>query len=142
VNLWKSLYQTHGLQPPRLNGLNEHVFETFEHLYEKLEDGKSQIPLGRFHELRYEELVKDPIGEMRKLYDRLNLGSFSTVLPRLQEYVAKTKDYQTNKYERSPEVRAEIGRRWGRVIERYGYSFSRDAESAERSALRVAAKQS
>jgi omega-hydroxy-beta-dihydromenaquinone-9 sulfotransferase len=121
VNLWKSLYQTHGLQTPRLNGLNEHVFDTFNHLYERLEEGKELIPSGRFHEVRYEDLVSDPVGQMRLLYERLHLGAFDSVLPKLQDYLAKTKNYRTNKYEHSPELRAEISRRWGPVIERYRY---------------------
>ena len=102
--------------------IGQRVFETFEHLYEKLEEGKKLIPPGQFHEMRYEELVNDPLGQMRLLYERLNLGDFDRVRPRLEDYLAKTKGYQTNKYERSPEVRAEIGRRWGEVIRRYGYA--------------------
>ena len=30
----------------------------------------------RFHELRYEDLIADPIGQMRLLYERLELGGF------------------------------------------------------------------
>ena len=39
----------------------------------------------------------------------------------LEEYLARNKDYRTNRYELAPEVRAEITRRWGDVIRRYGY---------------------
>src|SRR5438105_3822102 len=40
VNLWKSLYQTHGLQAPTFAGLEEQVFETFVHMYKRLEEGR------------------------------------------------------------------------------------------------------
>ena len=49
--------------------------------------------------MRYEDLVRDQIGEMRKLYERLELGEFETVLPQLEHYVAGIKDYKTNQYE-------------------------------------------
>jgi hypothetical protein len=39
----------------------------------------------------------------------------------LREYLAGVADYQTNRYELTPELRAEITRRWGDVIRRYGY---------------------
>lgn len=121
VNLWKTLYETHGLQKPRLDGLYDYVFDTFTHLYAKLEEGKRLIPPGHFHELRYEDLVADPMAEMRTVYERLGLGEFEKVLPELRKYLGKTAGYRTNRYERSPELRAQITHRWGEVIRKYGY---------------------
>ncbi len=122
VNLWKSLYETHGLQVPTFAGLDEHVFRTFSHLYEKLEEGKRLLGPGRFHEVRYEDLVRDPVGEMRKLYEQLGLGGFEELRPRLERYLAGTRDYRTNRYTLPPAVRDEVTRRWGEVIRRYGYA--------------------
>ena len=122
VNLWKSLYRQHGLQTPTFAGLEEHVFRTFNHLYAKLEEGKRRIAPGRFHELRYEDLLADPEGQMRLLYDKLQLGGYEAALPAIQKYLAAHAGYQTNRYPSlPPELRAEILRRWGAVIERYGY---------------------
>jgi hypothetical protein len=123
VNLWKSLYQTHGLQTPTFAGLQEYVFATFTHLYQRLEDGKRLIRPGRFHELRYEDLLRDPVGEMRLLYDRLELGGFDAVRSRLEAYLAANAGYQTNLYKPlPPDVEAAVERRWGEVIRRYGYT--------------------
>jgi hypothetical protein len=121
VNLWKSLYRTHGLQNPTFAGLEEEVFTTFLRLYDALEKGKPHIPPGRFHEVRYEDLVRDPIGQMRTLYERLELPGFAELLPHLEEYLARNKGYETNRYELTPELRARIRERWGEVIRRYGY---------------------
>jgi hypothetical protein len=122
VNLWKTLYRTHGLQTPTFAGLEEHVFSTFTHLYDRLEAGKVQVPAGRFHEVRYEDLLADPVGEMHCLYERLGLGGFETVRPRLDRYLAQNMNYQTNHYPQlSPELHAAITDRWGDVIRRYGY---------------------
>jgi hypothetical protein len=122
VNLWKTLYETHGLQKPTFAGLEEHVYTTFTHMYQKLEEGRKLVNPSHFYELRYEELVKDPLGEMGKLYDHLGLGGFDEVRPRLEEYLATNRDYRTNRYEMAPELRAEITRRWGDVISRYEYT--------------------
>ena len=75
----------------------------------------------RFYELRYEDLTKDPAGEMRKLYDHFHFGGYAEFLPRLQSYLASVNGYETNKYQVTPEQRAAIGKRWGEVIARYGY---------------------
>ena len=121
VNLWKTLYETHGLQRPTFAGLEEHVFETFNRMYRTLEETRSLIDPSRFHELRYEDLVRDPLGEMRKLYDRLGLGEYDKVEPRLKTYLEANADYRTNRYEMTPALREEIARRWGDVMRRYGY---------------------
>jgi hypothetical protein len=122
VNLWKTLYRTHGLQTPTFAGLEEYVFETFNHLYARLDEGRRLVRPGAFHELRYEDLVADPLGQMRRLYDALGLGGFGEVRPRLEKYLAEHAGYRTNRYPNlSPDLRAEIARRWGPVIRRYGY---------------------
>jgi len=121
VNLWKTLYQLHGLQRPTFAGLEEYVFATFLRLYAKLEEGRRLVDPGRFYEIRYEALVRDPVGQMRELYEHFHLGGFEAFLPRLERYLAAIKGYETNRYALPPEKRAEITRRWGEVIRRYGY---------------------
>ncbi|HLJ91647.1 MAG TPA: sulfotransferase [Gemmataceae bacterium] len=121
VNLWKSLYRTHALQRPTFAGLEEYVFTTFQRMYEALERDRQLVRPSRFHELRYEDLVRDPIGQMQALYDQLELGEFEKLRPRLQDYAARTAGYETNRYTLTPQLREEIGRRWGKVIRQYGY---------------------
>jgi hypothetical protein len=122
INLWKSLYRVHGLQTPTFAGLEEYVYQTFTDMYAKLEQTRSLIAPSRFYELRYEELVRDPVGQMRLLYDHLSLGGFEEVVPRLERYLAEVAGYQTNRYDLPADVRAEITRRWGAVITRYDYA--------------------
>jgi omega-hydroxy-beta-dihydromenaquinone-9 sulfotransferase len=112
---------TFGLQRPTFQGLEDHVFKTFNRLYDKIEEGKGLVDFDRFYELRYEELVNDPVGEMAKMYDHLGLGGFEALLPRLQAQLAATADYRTNRYQMSDQQRAEVTRQWGRVIRQYGY---------------------
>ena len=127
MNLWKSLYRKHGLQRPTFAGLEEYVFTTFRRVYDKLDEGCKLLAPSRFYEMRYEDLTRDPVGQMRALYEHLDLGGFDQVLPRLEEYRKSTSGYETNRYELSPEVEREITRRWGDVIQRLGYELATDA---------------
>lgn len=121
VQLWSSLYRSHGLQRPRLHGLGDFVFDTYRLVHARYREGRAQIPPGQLHELRYEDLTRDPIGQMRALYEKLDLGGFDRVMPRLESYLANTADYTTNRYELKPEQVAEIGSRWGDIIRDLGY---------------------
>jgi omega-hydroxy-beta-dihydromenaquinone-9 sulfotransferase len=121
VNLWRRLYRDQGLQVPKYEGLNEHVFETFTRMYETFERDRGLIGSGQFCEIRYEELVASPIAQMQKVYEELELGDFEAARPAIEQYFAGKKDYKTNRYEMTPELHAEITRRWTKFIEQYGY---------------------
>src|SRR6185437_750906 len=96
--------------------------QTFERMYETFEAQRELIGPNRFCEIHYEELVRDPISSMRAVYEQLDLGQFENILPALEQYVANTEGYQTNKYELSDEAREQVARRWGGFMRRYGYS--------------------
>jgi hypothetical protein len=122
VNLWKRLYRDQGVQVPTYNGLDDHVFTTFTRMYEAFERDRKLIGPGQFCEIRYEELVADPIEQMRRVYKELELGDFDAVRPAIENYFAGKKDYKTNRYQMTPELHAEITRRWTTFIEQYGYA--------------------
>ena len=38
------------------------------------------IPANQLCELKYEDLVRDPMGQLRRIYEQLELGDFDSVL--------------------------------------------------------------
>ncbi|BBX96994.1 sulfotransferase family protein [Mycobacterium lacus] len=121
IHLHKALYRIHGLQRPTFEGLAEAVLSTYVDLYRKLDEGRDLVDPSRFYELRYEDLIADPEGQLRRLYEHLGLGGFERVRPRVRRYFADRRDYETNTYQLTDEQRAIVTERWGEVIDRYGY---------------------
>lgn len=130
VKLWKSLAEKHGVQAPLHRNVEEKVLATFSQLYEKLEEGKKLVGPSRFHELKYEDLVADPFGQMQTLYDRLQLGGFERLRPKLAHYLAQHANYERNHFELTSTQRQNITQRWGDVIRRYGYPIDAQVELA------------
>ncbi len=126
LHLWRLSYGLHGLQRPTWKELPEYILETFVRMYDRLEEGKRLIPPGRFHELRYEDLVRDPLGQLRALYLALELGDLEPARPQVEAYLTEVKDYQTNRYVLTPAERRAITCRWGAVMQRYGYQLQSD----------------
>lgn len=121
IRLWKSLFETQGVQVPNHEGLEEFVFEAFSRLYAKFEQERSLIPDAQYVEIHYEQLVKNPVEIMQGIYTKLGLNDFDAVLPGIQKYLAAQDDYQTNRYELDESTRTKIQERWSDYINRYGY---------------------
>lgn len=122
MRMWRGIMHQQGLQAVPAEGLEEYVYKEFLHMHEKLVEARPLIPESCWHELRYEDLVADPIGQLRLLYGKLGLGAFDAMVPRVQQYLEATAEYQTNRHELAPALLSEITRRWGYVIDQYGYA--------------------
>jgi omega-hydroxy-beta-dihydromenaquinone-9 sulfotransferase len=122
MKTWKRMYKYHGLQVPRFEGLEEFVFHVFERMYGVFEEDRSLIPPGQLCEVRYEDLVREPMRQMQRIYESLNLGEFEPARPAVEAYVARTAGYRPSRYELDPALCEEIGRRWAAYCERYGYT--------------------
>jgi omega-hydroxy-beta-dihydromenaquinone-9 sulfotransferase len=131
VRLWKSLSEVQGFQIPRDDAgwIEGHVLDTFVRMYECFEQDRGLVPPDRLIDVRYENLVVDPVGQMRDIYRRLNLGDFADVEPEIAEYAKKSRNYKTNQYTLPPEVADRVRGRWAPYFQRYGYN-GHELESA------------
>ena len=126
LNLWRVLYAANALQQPSWEGLSEHILSTFERMNRLFDEAKWFIPPGHLHELRYEALVRDPVVQLRALYDSLALGDFEPARPRVERYLEDRKEYEPGTHMLTEEERRIIAARWGKFIQRYGYATPAD----------------
>jgi omega-hydroxy-beta-dihydromenaquinone-9 sulfotransferase len=127
LNLWRFLYGAHGLQKPAWEQLPEFILDTFVRMNLRFEEGKRLIPPGRLHELRYEELVRDPVGQVEAIYRALGLGDFAPARPHVEAYLAGVKGYEANRHVLTPAERRAVSERWGDIIRRSGYAARGDS---------------
>jgi hypothetical protein len=90
-------------------------------MHRRLETTRELIDPGRFHALRYEDLLRDPLDQMGGLYERLGLSDFESIRPAIEAYFRQRADYRPNFYELPPELQAEITRRWRPYFQQHGY---------------------
>jgi hypothetical protein len=101
----------------------EGVLRRYTTLYDAYFNQVGLIPGGQFHEMRFLDLERDPIGEMRRLYAQLGLPGFDSLLPRLETYVASLRDYQRNRFKNlGPELRKRVRHAWQRSFQAWEYS--------------------
>ena len=91
-------------------------------MYAAFEDQRQRLPANSIYEVRYEDLVADPAGEVRKMYEKLELGPYEMVREKIEEFVAGQKDYKTNKHHIDKAVKDKIHQRWAAYFDKYGYA--------------------
>ena len=77
---------------------------------------------GQIYDLHYEQLVEDPVRELRKAYEHLKLNDFDSVTPKLEAFAGRKREYRTNRYQLSPNSEQKILQNWGDFATRYGYT--------------------
>lgn len=124
--LWRHLTAAHALGRPAWDRLPEWIVETYRTLFARLDEARPLIPPGRFHELRYEDLIADPVTELRAIYRCLDLGDFNSARPAVEAYLAGQRGYEQNRYILTPAERRTVTDRWGEIVRRYGYALQAD----------------
>jgi hypothetical protein len=121
TRLWQSLDEVQGLQWPKNEGLEEYVFECLTRMYRGFEKQRPKIDPANILDVRYEDLVADPVGKVAEIYRQLDLGDFEPVRDKLTDFVGEQKDYKTNIHSLDPALQEQIRERWASYFERYGY---------------------
>jgi hypothetical protein len=110
------------LQRPDYRDLHERTIRQYRELYDVYFEECELIPRGRFHEVSYEALEKDPVGQVRGIYEALNLPGFQAAEPVIRQYVETLSGYKKNAFpDLEPELRARIAQQWRRCFEEWGY---------------------
>ena len=122
MRLWRSLHHSQAMQVDTGESLERYVFAAFDEMYAAFERDRTTLPPGSLHEIRYEDLVADPVARLREAYERLELGGFDRALPHFERQALSMKRYRTNTYSHDPRIVAEVSQRWRPFIERYGYA--------------------
>ncbi len=112
-----------GLERPRLDGLDDWILRQYQLMYERFFEERALIPEGRLHEVRFEEIEADPVGEVARLYDALDLPDFPEAEGALRRYVDRIAGYRKNAFPTLPaDMRARIARAWRPCFEAWGYA--------------------
>jgi hypothetical protein len=114
--------RTSRLQNPGPADLDTRIIRRYKTMYEAFFEERHLIPEGRFHEVSYDRLERDPVGETQAIYERLNIPDFEGFRPSLERYVSSISDYRKNEYPELPSaLRKKVARAWGRSFDEWGY---------------------
>jgi len=122
VALWKSLAAEEGLQVVRDNQwFSSFVIDSLRDMYDAYFEDRKLLRDDQLIELRYEDLVADPKGALRTIYERLDLGDFARVEPALDEHLTEVRNYRPNRHTMDDATAELIHAQWAQYFEEFGY---------------------
>jgi hypothetical protein len=121
VHLRKTTFVENCLGEPNFDGLEEDMLHCYEHCIRRYEDHKSLIPAGNLHELKFEDLEVDPLGEMQRVYEQLQLPGWDTVAPKIRDRMPELAAYRKNKFAMDSDTKRKVYDRMRFAFDLYGY---------------------
>jgi len=111
------------LQRPDLAALDQVILDRYLAVHDALYDDLPGIPAGNYHEVRFDDLERDPTAEIERLYAALGLAGFDAFRPRIAEYVESLSGYRKNAFQELPsEIRERVATHWRRYFDLWGYA--------------------
>jgi hypothetical protein len=82
---------------------------------------KEKIPSNNYVEIKYEDLVAEPLKQVKMIYDKLGLPDFIKAKPYLEKYLESKKDYKTNVYSIDKNIIEKVKKNWNFTIDMWKY---------------------
>jgi hypothetical protein len=108
--------------------VNEDIYSIYERLMNDYRLERSLIPRENLIEIRYEDLMADTMGEMKKIYDQFGFDGFEKAGPMIERYAESKKGYVKNKYTIKHELLDEILRHTDVGMKEWGYEVPDNLE--------------
>jgi omega-hydroxy-beta-dihydromenaquinone-9 sulfotransferase len=118
----RTMQRTLCLQTSNSSNLDARIIRRYRKMYDAFFEERDLIPDGRFHEIRFEDLERDPVAQVRELYESLGIPGFEAFRPSLENYVRSNSGYRKNEYEELPApLRTELSQSWRRSFDEWNY---------------------
>ncbi|MGF1463523.1 MAG: sulfotransferase [Maricaulaceae bacterium] len=121
-NFYEKLLPPLALQPYDHVDIDALVLDIYREMMTRYDAQSADLGDNTLLELAYEDLDADPIPELARLYDQLDLGDFDKARPNFERYLSAVKSYQKNQFTLDRGTADRIEAQWGPWIERWGYS--------------------
>jgi hypothetical protein len=120
VGFYKKLLAQFALQPHDHVDVERVVLETYPRVMSALIEQTRDLPANRFVEIGYDALERDPLGQIGRIYQSLELPGFERDRTAFEAYLGTVRNYAKNNHRLDEAVADTVRRAWGPYVERWG----------------------
>ena len=121
LHLYRELLHVYQLDDYDWSEIESFVTETYPRLMQKYLADRTLIPAGHLAEVRFEDLERDPLGELARLYAELDLPDWENAQPHIAAYLKTIADYRKNAFQLDPAIIERVGEKWRFAVEEWNY---------------------
>ena len=104
---------------------NEEIEDNILEIYSKMMNSyfieSKLIPNDNLVELKFEDLEEDPLFQLQRIYNKLDLKGYEQVESNFLTYLQSIRSYKKNKFNYSKELIDKVNKHWGFTIEKWDY---------------------
>lgn len=121
--LYKKAIPLSYLQRPDPERIDDGIIRRYQTVYAAFFAERGLIPPAQYCEVRFEDLERDIVGQVGKIYAQMGLDGFDLLRPKLQSYVDSKASYQKNRHEPLAQpLREKIAHVWRASFDAWGYA--------------------
>jgi len=108
------------------------ILRFYSLLMGKFLQDKALIPSSNLVEIKFEDLETQPLEQLGRIYQALQLPGYEQVEPAFQTYLASVAGYQKNRYQIDDEVINQVNDHWRFALDAWDYSILQPANGRVR----------
>jgi hypothetical protein len=121
-HFYKTTVEAFMLQRISDEEIEDNIFKIYSEMMKSYFRESRLIPKGNLVELRFEDLEKDPIAQLHRIYYSLDLKDYEKAEPIFLRYLQTIKSYKKNKFDFSKELIDQVKEHWNFTLEKWGYN--------------------
>jgi len=122
IQKWfRTLLPIYALQTWNEDEIQTGLIKNYREMYHKLHQDRKLIPKGNIIDVNYEELIKEPVQTIEKIYTELGIDYFDEYKESIQKYADSQVDFQVNRHIITDEIIKIVNEHWNFMLEKYGY---------------------
>jgi hypothetical protein len=118
-----SIFPTLQLQNTTKEFIDNMIIDVYKMIMDDYFKQKKLIPPENLLELKYENFEKNPVEELKLIYNNLLKDDFENVKEHFSDYFKSLKGHKKNKYEVEKEKIDLIVKHWGKYMDLLGYNI-------------------
>ena len=121
LNLYRTMLPRYQLDDYDWSEVEEFLVESYARVMQKYLADRALIPSDHLAEVRFEDLERDPLGELARLYAELDLPNWENAQTHIAAYLETIADYRKNVFQLDPAIIDRVDEKWRFAVDEWNY---------------------